>query len=152
MRTGLQRVMSYFRTDVNRALLSMLRIIKHMPHACQAVTEAQAPEHRDNEPASWGLFCCKQISSDGPVASAHSWEMWRWDPRPVWSLIKDAAGGAGQMALYFISQVVSCFLFFSTYSRFPLPSLATAHMSFSVLLEWCVTLSLSMESPGRTTL
>ena len=82
---------SYFRTDVNRALLSMLRIIKHMPHACQAVTEAQPPEHRDNEPASWGLFCCKQISSDGPEASAQSWEMWRWDLWPVWSLIKDGS-------------------------------------------------------------
>lgn len=41
--------------------------------------------------ASWGLFCCKQISSDGPVASAHSWEMWRWDLWPVWSLIKDGS-------------------------------------------------------------
>lgn len=55
LRTGLGRVMrSYFRTDVNRALLSVLRIIKHMPHAWQAVTDAQAPEHRHSEPASWG--------------------------------------------------------------------------------------------------
>ena len=50
-----------------------------------------ASRHGDNEPASWGLFCCKQISSDGSVASAHSWEMWRWDLWPVWSLIKDGS-------------------------------------------------------------
>ena len=128
---------SYFRTDVTRALLSMLRIIKHTPHACQAVTEAQAPGLGDNEPTSWGLSRCKQISSDGPVASAHSREMWRWDLGPLWSLIKDGSWRSrsdGCSAL----RVTSCWLllFFSTYSHCPLPSLATAHVLSSVSGVW----------------
>lgn len=141
---------SYFRTDVNRALLSMLRIIKHTPHACQAVTEAQTPGHRDNEPASWGLSRRKQISSDGPVASAHSREMWRWDLRPVWSLIKDGSWRSrsdGCSALC----VTSCWLLFVFLHIFPLPSSFPCDCPHVVLSERCVTLSLNMESPGRTT-
>lgn len=140
LRTGLGRVIrSYFRTDVNRALLSVLRIIKHMPHACQAVTETQAPEPRDDELASWGRSCCKEIIFDGRVAFAHSWGMWRWELRPVWSLIKVDSWWSGSdssvLCSPFMLQVAGCILSFSRYFHSLVPSFTTAHMSY-ILWEW----------------
>lgn len=132
--TGLGRVMrTYFRTDVNRALLSVLRIMKHLPHAFQA----EWLRHRlcSSETMSWppgGLSHCKQISFDGGVAFDHSWGMWRGQLRLVWSLIKDGSwcsrSDGSVLCTPLMSQVASCFLFFISYSCYPVSSLATAHM------------------------
>lgn len=155
LRTGLGRVMrSYFRTDVNRALLSVLRIIKHMPHACQA--EWLRHRLQSTETMSWpprGLSHCKQISFDGREAFAHSWEMWRWELRPVWSLIKDgswcARSDGSVLCTPFMSQFAHCILFFSRSSCCPVPSLATAHMLFCVLSERCDLIPKHRESRQR---
>lgn len=154
LRRGLGRVMSYFRTDVNRALLFVLRIIKHIPHASQA--EWLRHRLQSTQTVSWpprGLSHCKQISFAGPVAFAYSWGMWRGELGLVWSLIKDGSWSSRSdgsvLCTPFMSQVASCTLLFSRipfcfFFTLPLP------MCYSACHWSDATLSLSIESPGNT--
>jgi hypothetical protein len=78
---------SYFRTDVNRAHFSVLRIIKHGPHSYQT----QWPRHRDN---AWPLRGLSQLQANvlwWMSGLAHSSEVWRWEIGSVWTLIKDGS-------------------------------------------------------------
>lgn len=53
---------SYFRTDVNRALLSAINHRTCAPCLPGRVTEAHRLERRDNEQASWGTHAANKLA------------------------------------------------------------------------------------------